>query len=286
MRILVTGAKGLLGRRLVPALGALGHDVLAWDIDELDITDFAATAVAIHEAAPEQVIHCAAMTQVDKCAEQPDLALRINGYGTQNIAAACQRCGAALAYISTNEVFDGERAEPYLEYDPTHPINPYAYSKWVGEQAIRDLVPRHQIIRTSWLFGHGGANFLQRILELARQGKPLQVVTNEVAAPTYAEDLVEAIARLIAAGRPGIYHLVNEGRASRYAFARHILDRSGFAEVPIQPIVSAQRPRPSQPPPYSVLRNFAAAQLGITLPPWQEAVDAYFERERQHAGQP
>jgi dTDP-4-dehydrorhamnose reductase len=280
MKVLVTGAKGLLGRRLVVALENTAHEVIAWDVAELDITDHAMTRQQIGAAAPELVIHCAALTNVDYCAEHPDEALRVNGFGTENVALAARACGAALLHISSNEVFDGERGAPYLESDPTHPINPYGYSKWVAEQSILRVLPEHYIVRISWLFGHGGANFLQKITQLADQGRPLAVVTNEVAAPTYADDLCEALLKLIDTGRYGIYHLTNEGGTSRYAFARHILDCAGYSDVPITPINSAQWQRPSRPPTYAVLRNFNAAQMGITLRSWQEAVEAYFVREK------
>jgi dTDP-4-dehydrorhamnose reductase len=280
MRILVTGAGGLLGRRVMAELTARGHTPQGVPHTVLDITDCEAVSRVVGDARPELVIHCAAMTQVDRCAEQPDQALRVNGFGTHNVALACQQSGAALAYVSSNEVFDGEQAVPYLEYDATHPINPYGYSKWVGEQAVRELLPRHFVIRTSWLFAHGGDNFLHRLVRAATRGEALAVVTNEVAVPTYAEDLAEAVVRLVETGRYGIYHLVNDGSASRYQFARHLLDCAGFTGVPIMPIIAAQRPRPSQPPTYSVLRNFAAAELGIRLRPWQAAVSAFFARER------
>jgi dTDP-4-dehydrorhamnose reductase len=283
MRILVTGARGLLGQRLVSMLESVGHSVTGWDVGELDITDHTTTLYQICDLAPELVIHCAAMTNVDRCAELPDEALRVNGYGAHNVALAAAECGAALLHISTNEVFDGERSTPYLEYDTTRPINPYGYSKWVAEQAIMRTLTRYYIVRISWLFGHGGANFLQKITQAAAEGRPLSVVTNEVAAPTYTDDLCEALLHLIDSGRYGIYHLPNEGGVSRYGFAREILDAAGYADVSIQPINSVQWPRPSRPPTYATLRNFNAAQVGIRLRPWQEAVELYFAREKELA---
>lgn len=280
MKILITGAGGNIGRRLLEALHTREHNVIGLTHHEIDITQFGAVKQYIGDAAPDLVVHCAAMTHVDRCAEQPDEALRVNAYGAQNVALACQRIGAAMCYLSTNEVFDGERGTPYLEYDAPRPINPYGYSKWVGEQMVRDLLPRHYIVRTSWLFAHTGHNFLQKILQIAEKGDPLQVVCNEVASPTYAEDLVTALCALVETGRFGIYHLANEGRASRYEFARHILDCSGYVDLPITPIILAQYPRPSRPPTYSALRNFNAAQMGIQLRSWREALFAYFEREK------
>jgi dTDP-4-dehydrorhamnose reductase len=278
MRILITGAKGHLGRQLSEQFQA--HTIIAADIDTLDVTDARSVNQYVADATPDLVIHCAALTSVDYCAQHPDEALRINGFGTQHVAQACQEYGAALLYISTNEVFDGRSRQPYLEYDPTNPINPYAYSKWVGEQVVRDLVPRHIIVRTSWLFAHSGQNFVHAILRRASAGEPLRVVVNEVASPTYTCDLAAALAKLVEAQQYGIYHLTNDGHTSRYGFARTLLDLAGYAELPIEPIALAEYDRASRPPEYAVLRNFAAARLGITLRPWHEALTAFLEAER------
>lgn len=278
MRILVTGASGQLGSVLVDLLSA-EHDVTGIDIQELDIADVGPTRQFIETLKPELVIHCAALTNVDYCAEHPDEALWINGYGARNVALGCQAIDAAMLHISTNEVFDGTNTGVYLEYDQTRAINPYGYSKWVAEQMVRDLVKRHYIVRLSWLFAHGGRNFIHAILNRAKEGKTLRVVVNEVAVPTYVHDLAEAIVQLMGTGVYGIYHLVNEGRASRWDFARHILDITGFKNTPIERISSYEYPRASTPPEYAVLRNFAATQLGITLRPWEEAVFAFCEAE-------
>ncbi len=279
MRILITGAGGRLGSELARVLAACEHTMTAVDLDTFDITDRAAVNKEFGSSSPELVIHCAALTVVDFCAEHPDEALRVNGHGTQIIAQACLQHGAALAYISTNEVFDGQECRPYLEYDPPRPANPYGYSKWVGEQAVRDLLSRHFIIRTSWLFAHGGRNFIHTVLRRAREGQPLRVVVNEVSSPTYANDLAAAIAQLVITGSYGIYHLVNEGYASRWQFAREALDQAGFDAVPIEPIALAEFGRASCPPQYAILGNTAAARLGITLRPWQEALAAFLDAE-------
>lgn len=280
MRILITGANGQLGGALCRTLQSDQHTVIGADLDTMDITQPQAVRTVFQAHRPELVIHCAALTAVDYCAEHPDEALAVNGFGTHTVALACQSFGAAMLYVSTNEVFDGLSREPYREYDPPHPINPYGYSKWVGEQVVRELVERHYIVRTSWLFSHGGRNFAQTILRLAAQGKPLRVVTNEVSSPTYNDDLAAAIGQLIATQHYGIYHLVNAGYVSRYGFARYILDLAGMADVPIQPIAMAEYQRPSRPPEYAVLQNTVGAQLGIGLRPWQEAVAAFWTIEQ------
>ncbi|NDJ86074.1 MAG: dTDP-4-dehydrorhamnose reductase [Chloroflexi bacterium] len=278
MRILVTGAKGQLGRALVSLLTP-AHTVTAIDIDQLNITDSAAVMAFFGQAQPELVIHAAALTQVDYCAENPDEALWVNGYGTRNIALACQTIDATLMHISTNEVFDGANIAVYHEYDRPNPINPYGYSKWVAEQMVRDLVARHYIVRTSWLFAHGGRNFIHAILERAHNGQSLRVVVNEVSTPTYARDLAGAMAQLLQTNLYGIYHLVSEGRSSRWDFARYVLDIAGHTNTPIERISSYEYPRASTPPEYAVLRNYAAARQGIVLRHWKEAVRAFCEAE-------
>lgn len=278
MRIMITGAQGGLGSALQIALQA--HSLYLYDYD-MNVTDFAAVTRAIATDKPEVVIHCAALTNVDRCAQMPDEALQVNGFGTRNVALACARHGAAMLYVSTNEVFSGDRigGTPYLEYDPPQPANPYAYSKFVGEQAVREVLPQHFIVRTAWLFAHSGKNFLQRIVSLAKEGKPLSVVTDEVANPTYVPDLAAAIAQLAQTEQFGTYHLVNEGAVSRYDFAKAILAGYGMADHPITPIVKAQFNRPSRPPTYSALRNFFGTQIGISLRPWQAALDAFIAKQ-------
>ena len=209
MRILLTGANGRLGSRLLQSLSERGHTVSGYDVAQMDVIDWDAVRAGFQETQPELVVHCAALTAVDRCAEDPDRAYLVNGLGTQTVAQACQLSGAALLYVSTNEVFDGRATQPYLEYDRPNPINPYGWSKWVGEQTIRDLVPRHFIVRTAWLFAHGGSNFVHAVLRAAHEGRPLRVVTNEISSPTCSDDLADAIARLVETGRFGVYHLVN-----------------------------------------------------------------------------
>lgn len=284
MRILVTGAAGQLGRRLVAVLES-HHEVFGADVistgehTRLDITDFDAVKHLVAEICPEIVLHPAAWTDVDACARDFEKALRINGYGAQNVAVAAAEIGAAMLYISTNEVFDGKCCAPYHEYDARGPINPYAYSKLAGEKAVMAVNPRHYIVRTAWLFAHGGRNFVHTILKMAEQGRPLRVVTNEVANPTYNNDLADAIVQLIQTGRYGVYHLTNQGACSRYHLARYILDRAGYGDTTITPISSQEWQRDSTPPVYATLANTSGSMIGITLRPWQAAVDAFLAQE-------
>ncbi|MBK9125390.1 MAG: dTDP-4-dehydrorhamnose reductase [Chloroflexi bacterium] len=278
-RILITGVTGRLGSRLAHLLDNGSNTVMGFDQPALDITDWATVRQVIVNAHPDIVVNAAAMTDVDGCARDPALAHRVNGLGAGNVAAAAYAARALIVHISTNEVFDGSSARPYREYDSPCPINHYGESKWAGEQAVIRVNPRHVIVRTAWLFSHGGRNFIHAILGAAQAGKPLRVVCDEIANPTYNNDLADAIIALAQTERPGIYHLVNEGAATRNAFARRILDRSGYADTPIAPILRAQWPRPSTPPAHAALDNTAAASLGVRLRPWQTALDSFLERE-------
>jgi dTDP-4-dehydrorhamnose reductase len=280
-RYLVTGGKGRLGSAITALLKAKpSHIVHSIDIDDLDITDFSAIRQHMTEHLPQVVIHAAAWTDVDGCAKDPERAIVANGFGAGNVAVAAAEVGACMVYISSNEVFDGYKTDRnYLEHDVPNPINPYGYSKYVGEQEVARLNPRHMIVRTSWLFAHGGKNFTQAIINAASAGKSLHVVTDEVANPTYTDDLAVAVVQLAATVRYGTYHLVNEGAVPRWDFARYILDRTGYADTPIGRITRKDWPRPSLPPAYCGLDNIAAKHLGITLRPWQAAVDAFLSKE-------
>lgn len=278
MKILITGAAGKLGAQLTQQLNE-AHDVLGADRRRLDVTDWAACHRLMRDTAPDIVLHSAAWTDVDGCARNPRKALHINGVGAHNIAVSAARLGIPILYVSSNEVFDGKLNRPYTELDAASPGNPYGYSKWYGERAVLQSNPRHYIVRTAWLFAHGGTNFIQAIRKAAQAGKSLRVVTNEVANPTYANDVASAIAALIETQRYGSYHFVNEGAVSRWGFARYVLDQSGFGDTPIERISRHEWQRPSLPPEYTELANIAGAQIGIRLRPWQDGVRAFLQAE-------
>lgn len=268
MRVLITGHKGQLGRALLARFpGASGVD-----LPEVDITQPGALNTAIAETRPELILHCAAWTDVDGAARDPQAAYKANGLGTQNVALAAAQAGAALAYISTNEVFDGAKSTPYSEFDAPNPINSYGQSKRAGEWFTQNLCPQFYIIRIAWLTAPGGRNFVHRIIQLADERGALKVVTDEVANPTFVNDLADALVKLVNTGQYGVYHLTNSGHCSRYEYARKILELSGRAHISVEPIALAEYPRPSTPPKFAPLANTAAAALGIALRPWEEAL--------------
>jgi dTDP-4-dehydrorhamnose reductase len=253
-----------------------GEEIFGLDLPEHDITDPSSIVETISGLKPDLVIHGAAVTDVDGCERDPDLAFRVNALGSQNIALACGRCGAAMVHVSTNDVFDGRLGRPYYEWDPPSPRSTYARSKAAAEFYVRTLLTRFYIVRTAWLYARGGSNFVTKILAAADKHGALRVVTDEVSAPTYAPDLAEAIGRLVQTGHYGIYHFTNAGTCSRFDWATKALELSGRGDVPVKAITTAEWPRSAEPPLYAPIVNFAGAALGITLRPWQDALQAYF----------
>lgn len=277
MRIAVTGAGGQLGRQLVAML-AERHEVHRFDHGLLDVRQPAAieTLAAVNA---DVIVHAAAWTDVDGCAKDPERAFLINGVGTRNVCLACQRSGAAMLYVSTNEVFDGSGSEPYLECARVNPVNAYGRSKLAGEDYVRSLLSHWYIVRTAWIFGPGGNNFVTKILRRAHQVGALQVVTDEIASPTYTADLAHAIGRLLESGLFGTYHFTNSGVCSRFEYACEALVAAGLDRIPVQPIALRDFARASTPPLYTALRNLCGESIGITLRPWREAVHEYVEHE-------
>ncbi len=276
MKLVVTGAAGMLARALVPALVAAGHEVLAPGEAEFDVTRPAAElARALEACKAEWVVHLAAFTRVDECESRPEKAFAVNAVGSLNVALAARRVGAGVLALSTDYVFDGRGARPYREDDPAGPLSAYGWSKWLGEEAVRAVSPRHLVVRTAWLYGAGGANFVDAILAKARAGEPLRVVDDQRGAPTWTRDLAEGLARLLASGRTGIFHCTASGECTWHDLAAHVLARAGLS-VPLARADSASLGRAARRPAYSVLdlSRFESA-TGWRMPPWREAVDRY-----------
>ncbi|MEX2246429.1 MAG: dTDP-4-dehydrorhamnose reductase [Dehalococcoidia bacterium] len=287
MRILITGARGQLGRSLEHAFAH--HDVLALGRDALDVTSRASIDRALEDNGNgrriDTVIHCAALTDTARCEREAALARSINGDASGSIGRACARAGARLVAISTNEVFRGDATAPYPEDAPTAPINAYGLSKLDGEVMAVATCADTLIVRTSWNYGDGATNFIEKVRAIAREGRPLRMVTDERSAPTSTADLAEAIRRLLEAqAPPGVYHLPNEGEASRYDWAREILRLDGMPDIHVEPVTTPQLRAEGyagpHKPPYSVLANTRARALGIALRPWQTALAGYFERAK------
>jgi dTDP-4-dehydrorhamnose reductase len=270
--VLVTGAAGMLGQALMPALAGAGHQSLGLDRPELDVTRVESLQPLAERFRPDWIVHLAALTRVDECETSRDEAFRVNGEGARNAARVAAASGATLLALSTDYVFDGEATRPYGERDAANPRSVYGASKWAGEQAVREVLPRHVIVRTSWLFGPGGPNFVDTIVARARAGQPLRVVDDQRGSPTFTRDLAQGLLRLMAAGQPGTYHCTNSGDCTWYELAAHALAVAGL-QAELERTTTAAYPRPARRPAYSVLANALFEQVtGWRMPAWQDAV--------------
>ncbi|MDP5275508.1 dTDP-4-dehydrorhamnose reductase [Chengkuizengella axinellae] len=222
LKVLITGANGQLGTDMVNHFKATGNKVYDFGKHELDITDVSCVQKILHENEPDVVIHCAAYTNVNLAETKPDQAYLINSYGSRNIAIAAEQISAKLVYISTDYVFDGNSSTPYTEFDQTNPINHYGKSKLAGEQFVRDFHNQFYIVRTSWLYGKHGRNFVKNMLTLAKEKNTISVVFDQIGSPTYTVDLCERIHQLIQTDKFGIYHISNTGSCSWFDFANCI----------------------------------------------------------------
>jgi dTDP-4-dehydrorhamnose reductase len=266
MKILVTGAAGQLGACLPEALA--GHEVVALARDRLDIANLTQVRLAVQSHRPHAVVNAAAYNRVDEAESDPDAAFRGNALGPRNLALATADAGIALVHVSTDYVFDGTATRPYHEYDATGPRSTYGASKLAGESAVRELNPRHFVVRTAWLYAAGGSNFPHTMLRLADRPE-VRVVSDQVGSPTYAPHLARALARLLGTGAFGTYHLAGAGAASWYELTRALYARRGIA-TPVVPVTTAEFPRPAPRPAYSVLTTIQDPR--IVLPPWEEGL--------------
>ena len=276
--ILVVGANGMLGRDLMALLGSRARGV---DIDDIDITDLQSTERVVRALHPSVVVNCAAYTDVDGCEANVETAMQVNGEGVGHLAMATRTIGARLVQISTDYVFDGAKGSPYLEDDPPCPLNVYGESKLAGEMNAA-VNPDHLIVRTQWLYGRHGKNFVETMLRLAREKDELTVVDDQFGSPTWTVDLARAIVALIDTGCTGIYHAANAGFCSWNGFARAIFQETGV-DIPVHGMTTDQLNRPARRPLYSTLDCAKLEQdAGFRPQPWRDALRAYLdERTKQ-----
>ncbi len=275
MRVVVIGCRGMLGTDLMKAFS--GADAL-WglDIEEVDITDAACCSERIVPLEPDLIVNAAALTAVDYCESHEEQAFRVNADGAGNLAQAALASGAVLAHYSTDYVFDGLKDLPYTEDDPPSPRSAYGRSKLRGEQLIRAAGPQHIILRTAWLFGRHGKNFIATILAAARAGQPLCVVDDQRGSPTFSRDLAAWTVLMIKAGCRGTYHVTNSGACTWYELAVRVVEWAAVPCVAVTPVTTAEYPRPAPRPANSVLANARLAAAGLPfMRPWQEAVREY-----------
>jgi dTDP-4-dehydrorhamnose reductase len=284
MRVLITGANGILGRALADRLNK-AHTLFLWGRDEADLTDEGAVRGAAQGIEFDAIVHAAAMTNVDGCESEPERAMAVNRDGARHVARLAHDRGAVIVYVSTDYVFDGTKEAPYLEEDPPNPINAYGRSKLAGEEAARASGARCLVVRTSWLFGHGGTNFVDTIATKLGRGEELEVVDDQRGSPTYARDLAHGIELLLRRAATGTVHVTNSGHTTWYGFAVEIARYLG-STVPIRPTTTERFPRPAARPKHSVLSGARYRALtGESPPPWEEALHHYLASRKAMAGE-
>lgn len=277
MRVLLLGAKGQLGRELMRAFAAEGV-VQGVDLPEMDIANAAAVARLFQTAQPDLAVNAAAYTNVESAEDDRAAAFAANETGARNVAEAAAARRIPVVYYSTDYVFGGTKTTPYEPADAMAPIGVYAKSKAAGERATAAANSQHFIVRTAWLYGPGGNNFVEKILRAAATKPELRVVSDEVGSPTHTEDLAEATRALCRTRAYGIYHAVNEGACSRFEFAQAIIRLAGL-RTPITPCASAEFPAKAERPRYSVLSNRKLERVtGHRMRPWREALERYMQR--------
>lgn len=289
MKILLTGANGQLGKELQVQAQGSAFEPIATDLPELDITDETKTAEKIEQLKPDLVVNAAAYTHVDGAETEPDMAFRVNRDGPANLAGICSNSGIPLIHISTDYVFDGKKDIPYVESDPLSPIGVYGHSKAAGEEAVRNLLSTHIILRTSWLYGAYGHNFVKTMLRLAKEKKSIRVVDDQFGSPTSACDLARAVLKIASDITKnetvswGIYHYCGQGIVSWYQFAQKIFDFADqyhlFQRPHIVAIPTHQFPTAAERPQYSALDcGLISRQFGIHPKPWPESLAAVIDR--------
>jgi dTDP-4-dehydrorhamnose reductase len=281
--ILVIGAHGMLGRDLMGVLrSSFQEEVVGWDIEEIDIREQKPTVAKIERLRPSLVINLAAFTQVDACESQEEQAFAVNAEGMKHVALGAAGCGARVLYLSTDYVFDGSKAGPYVETDLPHPLSVYGRSKLQGERYVQDLAEGGVIVRTQWLYGKHGKNFVDAILRQAKEVGSLSIVDDQWGSPTYTVDLSRALAHLIRHNARGTYHVANSGSCTWYTFGRSIMKLSGYDGVTVVPITSEALNRPAPRPRNSVFDGEKLKrEMGMSLRPWSEAVQEYLQSLRQ-----
>lgn len=276
MKIIITGAKGQLGKDLLKLLQQ-EHEVTGLDRDEMDITNLEQVQQTFYRLQPDAVIHCAAYTAVDQAESDEDMAYQVNAVGSRNIAVAAEQVQAKLIYISTDYVFDGTSAVPYNEFDNTSPQGVYGKSKRAGEILVQSLCTRYFIVRTSWVYGVHGSNFVKTMLKLGREKEQLKVVNDQIGSPTYTVDLSEFLFRLVVTEKYGIYHASNTGVCSWYDFAKAIFEESGIS-VQVLPCTTAEFPRPAPRPQYSAMDHMMIRINGFNdLREWREGLRSFLD---------
>ncbi|MGE7882224.1 dTDP-4-dehydrorhamnose reductase [Bacillus sp. NPDC094077] len=281
-RIIVTGANGQLGKQMVEELSPDLYEVYPFDKNGLDITNMSQVMYILKQIHPHVIIHCAAYTKVDAAEEEEDLAYLVNAIGTRNVAVVAQNLGAKFVYISTDYVFPGDKVNGYHEFHQPAPINIYGASKYAGEQFVKDLHNQYFIIRTSWLYGKYGNNFVKTMMRLGEEKESLSIVADQVGSPTYVQDLIAVIKKLIVTSLYGTYHVSNSGSCSWYELAKEIFSQSN-KQVKIFSVSTEEFGAKAPRPKCSIFQHKMLQLNGFSkMPSWEEGLKRFFIETKSH----
>ncbi|SFC30868.1 dTDP-4-dehydrorhamnose reductase [Bacillus sp. 491mf] len=281
-RIMITGANGQLGKQIVEDFCSELYEIYPFDKKSLNITDMSQVEHVMKTIKPHIIIHCAAYTKVDQAEEEQDLAYVTNAIGTRNVTVMAQNLGAKLIYISTDYVFSGSRIEGYHELHIPEPVNVYGLSKYAGEEFVKSFHDQYFIIRTSWLYGKNGNNFVKTMLRISEEKEHIAIVSDQIGSPTYVKDLVHVIKKLMNTSLYGIYHVSNSGSCSWYEFAKQIFSYAN-KKVNVVPISTEEFGAKAPRPKYSILQHKMLKLNGFSqMPTWEEGLEGFFSETKNH----
>ena len=293
MKIIVTGCKGQLGTEIIKQLREgrseigpipeklMNATVIPVDLPELDISNYKMVDDFIRRQRPDVIINCTGITDTDECEANPEHAYRVNALGARNLSIVARKCGSKIVQLSTDDVFDGQSKKPYTEFDDTNPLTVYGRSKRAGENYVKEFTHKHFVIRSNWVYGHGGHNFVNRVLAAAEAGNGLSVASDQFGSPTSAKDLAKMIMYLISTNEYGTYHVTCRGVCSRYEFAQEILKLAG-KDIELRAVPTEQSDLSAVRPPYAVLDNFILRIIETyDMPEWKESLKEYMEERTE-----
>lgn len=281
LKIWIVGAAGQLGMAINQVLDPLEVEIFNTDQEELDITHTDEVLNFGEINRPDVIINCAGVVDVELCEANPELAYRVNALGARNLSIVARKCGSKIVQLSTDDVFDGQSKKPYTEFDDTNPLTVYGRSKRAGENYVKEFTHKHFVIRSNWVYGHGGRNFVNRVLEAAESGRALSVASDQFGSPTSAKDLARMILYLISTNEYGTYHVTCSGICNRYEFAQEILRLAGKT-IELKAVPTEQSDLSSVRPPYAVLDNFILRIIEMyDMPEWKESLKEYMDERTE-----
>ena len=281
LKVWISGANGHLGQALCTRLDREKYQLIATDVAEVDVTVPAEVRAFADANRPDVIINCTGITDTDECEANPEHAYRVNALGARNLSIVARKCGSKIVQLSTDDVFDGQSKKPYTEFDDTNPLTVYGRSKRAGENYVKEFTHKHFVIRSNWVYGHGGHNFVNRVLAAAEAGNGLSVASDQFGSPTSAKDLAKMIMYLISTNEYGNNHGVGRGVCSRYEFAQEILKLAG-KDIELRAVPTEQSDLSAVRPPYAVLDNFILRIINVyEMPDWRASLKEYMDERME-----